>query len=252
MQESKLTATFEEGNYNFGSSVCINGSYAIIGAATIAWNKYNKGAAYIFEKQVDDSWIKIRLQAFDGYDSDYFGKSVSIAGDYAIVGACGVNNYQGAAYIFERQSDGTWYPVQPRLTISDGNYGDNFGNSVSIDGSIAIVGAHRDEFSKGRAYIFKRQSDFPIWNQVNKVLEPSNNDYFGYSVGISQLSDYSDQWWAIVGAPSQNLNDSVYLYKISEPYDERYTIKINMFNQGDDDTKLTLINKTRNKKFFDC
>jgi len=66
-------------------------------------NGTNSGSAYIF-KRSGTSWAEeAKLTASDGDDADYFGSSVSISGDYAIVGAYwdddnGTNS--GSAYIF--------------------------------------------------------------------------------------------------------------------------------------------------------
>ena len=52
-----------------------------------------------------------KLPVIDGAADDYFGSSVSISGDYAVIGAYGVDDNRedsGSAYIFERDSDGNW------------------------------------------------------------------------------------------------------------------------------------------------
>jgi len=77
--------------------------------------------------------------ADDGVNGDYFGYSVSIDGDYAIVGAWADDSYKGSAYIFHR--DDTNWTQQQKLTASDGALNDCFGVSVSISGDYAIVGA---------------------------------------------------------------------------------------------------------------
>ncbi len=73
---------------------------------------------------------EVKLTASDGAADDYFGYSVSISGDYAIVGAyydddSGSNS--GSAYIFKR--DGTSWGEQAKITASDGAAGDLFGAS---------------------------------------------------------------------------------------------------------------------------
>jgi hypothetical protein len=90
--------------------------------------------------------------------------SVSISGDYAIVGAyaedaAGAIN-TGAAYIFYRNEDGNdnWGEVT-KLTASDAEAHDNFGYSVSISGYYAIVGARYEDAggtNAGAAYLFYR------------------------------------------------------------------------------------------------
>ena len=76
-----------------------------------------KGSAYIF-KSDGTSWSQQqKLLASDGAAGDYFGYSVSISGDYAIVGAYQDDDNgqsSGSAYIFKR--DGTSWSQQQKLT----------------------------------------------------------------------------------------------------------------------------------------
>jgi virulence-associated protein VapD/uncharacterized membrane protein len=176
----------------FGSSVCISGDYAIIGASQdrIGSNS-NQGSAYIFVRN-GNNWIQqAKLTASDGAADDLFGRSVSISGDYAIVGALGddigANNSQGSAYLFVRS--GNNWTQQVKLTASDGAAGDNFGVSVSISGNYAIIGAMYDNIGannqQGSAYIFVRNGS--NWTTQAKLtdLDGLANDFFGCSVHIS-------------------------------------------------------------------
>ena len=88
--------------------------------------------------------IEFKLTASDAAAGDEFGWSVSINGDYAIVGAYrdddgGTNS--GSAYIFKR--DGTSWSLQAKLTASDAAASAYFGVSVSIDGDGGAAGAAR-------------------------------------------------------------------------------------------------------------
>ncbi len=69
------------------------------------------GSAYIFEQRYDGHWVEAdKLLADDGESNDWFGISVSLDGLYALVGAYGDDDEgtnAGAAYIFERQGDGS-------------------------------------------------------------------------------------------------------------------------------------------------
>ena len=113
------------------------------------------GSAYIFKRD-GTSWSEQqKLLASDGAANDYFGLSVSISGDYAIVGAYGDDSYKGSAYIFKQ--DGTNWIQQQKLLASDGAADDLFGYSVSISGDYAIVGAYGDddkETASGSVYAF--------------------------------------------------------------------------------------------------
>jgi hypothetical protein len=158
-----------------------------------------------------DTWLeRQKLLASDGAANDRFGTSVSISGDYAIVGADGDDGLSGSAYIFKR--DGTSWSQQAKLLASDGAAEDQhqFGYSVCISGDYAIVGAYGDDSYKGSAYIFKR--DGTSWVQQQKLLASDGaiNDFFGYSVFIS--GDH-----VIVGAYGSNGNvpdsGSAYIFK---------------------------------------
>src|SRR5438093_4295770 len=75
----------------------------------------------------------------DGGTDSYFGRAVAIDGATALIGAIGVNDFQGAAYLFT-ESNGIWSEAQ-KLTASDGLPGDEFGSSVALVDDILVVGA---------------------------------------------------------------------------------------------------------------
>jgi hypothetical protein len=191
--EAKLTASDGEENDEFGYSVSISGDYAIIGAAyDDNENGVDAGAAYIFKRSGTNWTQEIKLTASDGRAADLFGISVSINADYAIVGAYKDDNNNGvdagAVYIFKCSDDG-WIQ-EKKLTALDGEAGDNFGCSVSLDGQYAIAGAYLasndgNQKETGAAYIFKVTATG--WMQEAKLLasDGAANDHFGASVSIS-------------------------------------------------------------------
>jgi len=199
----------------FGRSVSISGDTAIVGARYDSDNGYYFGSAYIFSRDQGgvDNWGEVKkITASDG-DIEDFGVSVSISGDMAIVGAPLDDDngfWSGSAYIFSRDQGGAnnWGQVK-KLTASDGYYYDEFGNSVSISGDTAIVGAHHnDEFFTyyGSAYIFSRDwGGADNWGEVKKITasDGAAHDDFGCSVSISGAT-------AIIGAFSYN--GSAYIF----------------------------------------
>jgi len=131
-----------------------------------------------------------KIQADDGAETDFFGRSVAIDGDTAIVGAwqhdpSGVTNV-GAAYIFTR-SGSTW-TQQAKLTPSDGVSQDMFGYSVAIEGDTVVVGSRDHHTSNvinsGAAYIFTRSGS--TWTEQAKLgaSDPAVSGFFGYGVAI--------------------------------------------------------------------
>jgi hypothetical protein len=131
---------------------------------------------------------------------DYFGYSVALDGDTAVIGVPGSAALTGAAYVFVRVG-GIW-TVQQVLTASDGAPGDQFGCAVALDGDTALVGADHHDLSggsfSGAAYVFTRTGS--TWSQQAE-LAPSDhglgNDRFGRAVAL-----YADT--AFVGAPMRD------------------------------------------------
>ncbi|MCH8305534.1 MAG: FG-GAP repeat protein, partial [Candidatus Marinimicrobia bacterium] len=210
VQEAKLLASDGAAGDQFGWSVSISGDYAVVGAIFDADNGSLSGSAYIF-KRAGESWVQeAKLLPSDGAAGDRFGHSVSISGDYAVMGALNDGSI-GSAYVFKR-TDTTW-AEEDKLLPSDGAASDQFGISVSISGDYAVVGANLDDDNgslSGSAYVFKRTDT--TWTQETKLL-PSDGaagDRFGISVSIS--GDY-----AVVGANANDDNESnsgsAYLFK---------------------------------------
>ena len=85
--ESKLFPSDGFKADRFGFSVSVSEDFAIIGVPYDDDNAIQAGAAYIFKKE-GSRWIEVeKLIASDGAFDDRFGVSVSICGDYAVVGA---------------------------------------------------------------------------------------------------------------------------------------------------------------------
>ena len=78
------------------------------------------------------------LVAGDG-QADFFGVSIAISGDTALVGGTTAHHHTGAAYVFVHGARG--WTQQARLVAADGVALDNFGFSVALDGNTAVVGA---------------------------------------------------------------------------------------------------------------
>ena len=212
--ELKITESEGAASDFFGNSVSISGDYAIVGAFIDGDNGVSSGSVYLYERTSGNTWgNELKIIASDGDDYGYFGDSVSISGDYAIVGSRGDDDNgadSGAVYLYERTSGNTW-GNEFKITASDGAANDSFGDSVSISGDYAIVGAHGDDSSSGSVYLYERTSG-NTWGNELKITasDGAANDQFGYSVSIS--GDY-----AIVGAHLDDDNGStsgsVYIYE---------------------------------------
>ncbi len=105
----EVTASDGTPGDEFGISVVVEGDTAIVGAA---YENSGQGAVYVFT-QANGVWSEAqKLTASDGAANDWFGQSVALDGDTAVVGAPQYLNVgNGAAYVFTR-SGTTWSAVQ--------------------------------------------------------------------------------------------------------------------------------------------
>lgn len=213
VEQQKLTASDGAANNRFGDSVAICGNTAIVGAFYGDGNVSDSGAAYVY--QYDGAqWVEQqKLVATDGTFNAHFGESVSISGDYAIVGAWLGNIYTlgagGAAYIF--RYDGANWVEEQKLAASDTVGANQFGFAVSISDNYALVGAPNDRpgYLGGSAYIFHYNGT--TWAELQRVAasDSHHQDHFGSAVSISGSN-------AIIGAAygesSTQDSGSAYVY----------------------------------------
>ena len=158
-RQTKITASkgsfFRHMDDYFGCSVSLDGDRALIGAYGEQVDGITAGAAYVFERK-GKRWIEQdRLVASDREFTEDFGYSVSLDGEYALVGdphfLLGSIN-KGAAYIFKRNGD-IW--VEQELLVA--GYVHAFGWFVSLNGGNALIGAWGDrvnDVKTGSAYLF--------------------------------------------------------------------------------------------------
>lgn len=224
-QQAYLKASNPAGGDDFGWSIGVSGDTVVVGAikedsSAMGVNgdqsnngAMDSGAAYLFSRNGAIWSQQAYLKASNTGSNDWFGYSVAVSGDSAVVGAnredssaMGVNGDQddngaadsGAAYVF-LGVDGTW-SQQAYLKASNSGVVNAFGASLSIDADAIVVGAIHEESSatgvggdqsdnsapsSGAAYVYSRSAG--IWTQL-AYLKASNtgaNDFFGWSVGVS-------------------------------------------------------------------
>lgn len=209
-QTRKLLASDGAAGDLFGVSVAMGGSLAVVGAYGDADNGALSGSAYLFNASTGAQTRK--LSPTGAAANEWFGYSVGISGNTAIVGSPldgDLGAGSGSAFLF----DATTGAQLRKLLPNDGSAGDNFGISVAISGNRAIVGSYFDSpngASSGSAYLF----DVTTGVQLAKLSasDGAAGDNFGASVAISGNT-------AIVGAPFDNPSGfgsgSAYLFDVS-------------------------------------
>ena len=227
-EQTKFTAGSDgERNGAFGASVAVDDAAVVVGGTAVVGapkhnvgSKSNAGAAYVFT-EVDGVWSgPIELTAgSDGAENDWFGYSVAVEGNVAVIGAyqhdTNDNADAGAAYVFIRDPlTGVWSePV--KLIADDSAEDDWFGYSVAVDGETIVVGARWHNGKAGAAYVFTRNSMTRVWGndpdpgEIHRVetakLTASDGgafNYFGHSVAVEGET-------IVIGAPGYNANTGV-------------------------------------------
>jgi hypothetical protein len=176
----------------FGASIRHSGERMLVGAPA-----KNVNVAHVYRWDGTEWVLEQVLTGSDGDHDAEFGCSVYINGDLAVVGAriadCGGGITCGAAYVF--RFDGTQWVEEQKLVASDGEAGDGFGYSVSVDGDVIVAGApYKTSSDRGAAYVFRY--DGTTWLQEQK-LTPSPVDTNGR---LGRSVDLSGEL-AVVGAP---------------------------------------------------
>ncbi len=144
----KLKASNATTSDQFGYSVAISESFALVGAAMDDEGGYNSGSAYVFDLATGQELRRITLPV--SADHDWFGFSVALSGTKGLISARNEDEHatnSGAAYVF----DVTTGQQLLRLTASDAGQQDRFGESVAIDGNLGIVGT---DIYEETAYVF--------------------------------------------------------------------------------------------------
>jgi len=186
---AKLMASDAQAGDYFGGSVAVSGDTAVIGADREGTGGPNAGAAYVFTRS-GGAWVEqAKLMASDAQAFDYFGYSVAVSGDTAVIGAYTEDtggSSAGAAYVFTR-SGGAWVQ-QAKLIASDAQAYDSFGWSVAVSGDTAVIGAYREGTGgsyAGAAYVFTRSGG--AWVEQAKLMASDAQafDSFGRSVAVS-------------------------------------------------------------------
>lgn len=176
VQTAKLTPNDAAAQDGFGYSVGISDTTAIVGARYDDAFANSSGSAYLFDTTTGTQIAKLTPE--DPFTSKHFGASVAISGSIAIVGALHDPDSispNGSAYLFDTTTGNQFAKLLP----NDSRSGRDFGHSVGISGTTAIVGA----YGSNSAFLF----DTTTGKQLGRRLAASDaaDDEFGFSVAIS-------------------------------------------------------------------
>ena len=222
---------------SFGSSLALDGDTFIVGKPNDDIDGDWSGSALVFRHTSDKNFPWQReglLRPWRQEERDYFGQSVGLRSDTAIVGAScnivGVNS--GAAFIFRRYPGSSFWEQEAKLVPGedgkDGSSNDEFGKSVALsgDGNVAFVGSWLDADSQnqsmGSVYIYRRTA-VGIWEQEDRLLPPHGefDTTFGKSLAVND--DF-----VVIGSPGSPWEPhsvgAAYVYRLQNHHWSLYGI----------------------------
>jgi hypothetical protein len=188
----KLTAGDGTGDDELGIAVGLDAPTLVAGAHRDRTPGTDMGSAYVFEADEDGTWTEQQklIQPLGG-SFDFFGGSVSVSGDTAVVGASGINDGSivgaGSAFVYVR-AGGTW-SLQQELSDPHPATDDHFGSSVALRDGVVVVGASHDDDAPagadgGSAFVFVRSG--ATWTLETTLTAPDGvaGDRFGAAVAL--------------------------------------------------------------------
>ena len=218
LQQAELTASDAAIGDGFGDSVAVFGSTALVAADCKIVNGHNEaGAVYVYVRTGATWSQQAELSDPDAATQDWFGTSVALSGDTALVDAEGktVNGQKaaGAVYVFTRT--GTTWSQQTELADPDAAGNDVFGTSVALSGDTALVGDYNKtvagQGSAGAAYVYTRTGT--TWSQQAELTasDAACGDGLGISVALSGDTALVGAAWKTVSG--QSYAGAVYVFK---------------------------------------
>jgi hypothetical protein len=214
-ETARLTASDELAGEEFSATVAVSGNTIAVGAPSL--NK-NPGKAYVFVEPAG-GWTNMTqtgmLKASDALGDARVGASLAIDGNNIIAGAPNPGNaVPGAAYIFTKPASGWRNMTQTaELSAADGAAFNFFGGSVSISGTIAIVGASfrsaAPNGNQGGIYVFQQPAGGWQTASSSTVLTASDahhDDDFGASLSINGNT--------VVGGSDYLLPNAAYVFAL--------------------------------------
>jgi hypothetical protein len=209
--EAELRAPEPDPEDLFGLSVAVSGNVIAVGAPSTSAPEYMTGAVHVYRYDADaGEWHhEAMLTASDGDYGDIFGWSVAMDGDVILIGARDdeVNGeaLAGSAYVF--RYDGTEWVEEAKLVDPEPEYFELFGQSVSIDGDRALVGAHGDGWLVGAAFVYRYDGMQWVFEEKLVAPDPGGQERLGWSVALSDGI-------AVAGAPqADDQNGAAYVFR---------------------------------------
>lgn len=166
----------------------IHGDVVLVGEPFDEERDFESGAVHVFRRSGSTWTYEAKLKPERPEEDDYFGWSVALEGDVAVVGAMR-EGLGGAAYVF--RWTGTAWTQEARLVASDVTAHLGFGWSVAISEDAILVGAW------AAAYAFRW--DGTRWREEQKIVPTGSYDNESFGRFLALAGDV-----AVIGSPEDD------------------------------------------------
>ncbi len=189
-----------------GNAVAMSGDRAALNAAA----GFGEDSRVLVYRHADGDWIREAVLESPGeQEGTGFGGTLAMSDDMLVVGATGADSGAGAAYVFERGSDG--WAMTAELSRAGGEPGSFFGIGALIAGDHVLVAAGSPFDGVGTVTAFSRQDG--EWTEAATLMAFDGGP--GDRFGGSMASDGSTLW---IGAPGVNSREGA-IYQFTQGAD---------------------------------
>ncbi|MEN0110229.1 MAG: dockerin type I domain-containing protein [Planctomycetota bacterium] len=225
---AELVPSDGDNNDDFGRWVALDDGRALISSHSDDDDGRDAGAAYGFDVATGQQLA--RLTPSDASDRDFFGWSLALDGELAVIGAVGDDDNgsgSGSAYVFNITTGRQLAKLDAwDREFPDGER-DQFGWSVAIEGNVVAIGARYGngaDIGSGAVYLFDIQprgdfnndgvvdaADYTLWRdaQATGVFDASADangdgaiDVMDYNVWFTTFGDAAPSSGATVPEPT--------------------------------------------------
>ena len=178
----------------FGHSIALSDSKLLIGAGGDNEQGQMSGSVYFFERNGSDWTETEKFYPPTVETDDFFGSSIDMFGNIAIIGAPGTDNsFNRSGYACYYEYDSNNWILRRILTPSNNSIGDFTGKSVSISSGDVFIGCPFQDniVDNAGSVLHYRIPDFNVDFYSNKRRATIGDSIQFYSGAVGNISSYA-------------------------------------------------------------
>ena len=175
IEQAKLTGNDMRRSLLGSTRVAIDGDTALTGVVERGrLDQKSLGTVQVFVRAKDGKWTQqAELIPDDSTESKFFGSTMALSGDTALI---------GAGYVFVREKDGTW---KQQAKLQGPAVDGPTEVSVALEGDTALVSFNKETVSSpGWVDVFVRDAS-RTWNKQAQLKPESGNGNINYGDTVS-------------------------------------------------------------------